>query len=194
MEDAGSDLNEATLAIEGDGSVVLGMDTEEEAGGLLVARAGDGAFHQATSSPGAVEFGEEIDAPELEVARLNEPEGKVGGGEHGVADGCGSGGDLGEPYAGLGFFEVREVGSGGMVLRAVGEKGIAGDETGEGFEQGGCADDSEGRRVRRGAFAQSNRGCESHGVRISHDVWARERDATECSVVRIVVGDARDGL
>lgn len=134
MEGAGSDLNEAAFAVEGDGSLVFGMDAEEKSGGLLVASAGDGACHQATSCFGTVEFGEEIDAPEFEIARLNEAEGEIGWGEHRVADGGGSGRDLCEPYAGLGIFEVCEVGSGGMVFRAMGEKGIAGDETSEGFE------------------------------------------------------------
>ena len=70
LEGAGSDLNEAVLAVEGDGAEIVGMDAEEKAFGLLVAGAGDSELHHAASGTAAVEFGEEINAPELEVTRL----------------------------------------------------------------------------------------------------------------------------
>jgi hypothetical protein len=176
---AGSDLRETVLAIEGDGSLVFGMDAEEKAGGMLLAGAGDGKLHHAASGSGAVKFGEEIDASELEVARLHEADGEVGRGKHRVADGCGSGGDLGEPGAGLRFFEVGQIGGREVVLRAVCEKGVAGDETSEGFEQGGCRDDGERGRIGGGAFAQREGGCESHGVRISQGIRRRREERPE---------------
>ena len=106
LEGAGSDLNEAVLAVEGDGSEVVGMDAEEKTVGPLLTGAGESELHHAASGTAAVEFGEEIDAPEFEVTRLYEGGGEVGRGEHGVADGCGSGGDFGEPCSCLGFFQV----------------------------------------------------------------------------------------
>jgi hypothetical protein len=154
LEGAGSDLDEAILAVEGDGAEVVGMNAEEKAFGLLAAGVGDSELHHPASGAAAVEFGEEIDAPELEVTRLCEASGEVGCGEHGVADGCGSGGNFSEPCSSLGFFEVGEVGVRDVVLRAVGKEGVAGDEASEGLEQGCCGDESERGCVRGSAFAE----------------------------------------
>src|ERR1700722_16498325 len=73
-----------------------------------------------------------------------------------------------------------------MVLRAVGKESVAGDEAGEGLEQGCCGDESERGRVRGSAFAEDYRLCNRHGIRISRAVrWASSRPSALLKLPKI---------
>jgi hypothetical protein len=168
LEGAGAGFEEAVAAVEGDGAEVSGVCAEQQPGTVEGARVGDGGVHEGLGGAkvgderaGGVRFcerddgrgaeaGEEVDALELDVRRKDGDGGKIGSAEHGVADGCagfvreaeGRAGE-GEGDAGVGVGDGAGVGVSGVVFQGVGDDVGAGEHPGEGFEEGGGAEERE---------------------------------------------------
>jgi hypothetical protein len=176
LEGAGSGFGEAVAAVKGDGAEISGMGAEEEAGAVEGAGVGDGGVHEGLGGAKVgdrrtvgredgrgAEAGEEVDALEFDVGRQDVEGGEFGSTEHGVADGGaglvgeseGGAGD-GEGDASVGMLEVVLVGGDGVMLGGMGGDVGAGEHPGEGFEEGGGADEGERGRVGGGGAAESD--------------------------------------
>jgi hypothetical protein len=129
----------------------------------LFPRTRDCQIHHATAGAGAVKFGEEVDAAQFKVSPVRQSGWKIGRGEHRIADGCGAGLNLGEPSARLRLLKSGLIGGGKMVLPAMGQERVAGDESGKRLEQGGGADERQSGRIRFSAFTD----CRDHFFRIN---------------------------
>jgi len=144
LEGANAHLAEAVALVEAEGATVADVYAEEEAGSAHIAGTGDGGVQQLLSYTGALEFRKQVDALELEVRRAEVLEREVGRGEHGVAHGGIARADDGQPGADAVRGEVFGVRRRDVVPGAVLNDGGAGQEAGEGLQEGGCGDEGEG--------------------------------------------------
>jgi len=156
-EGAGSGFGETVAAVEGDGSVVGGVGSEEEARAVEGAGVGDGRVHEGLAGAlggvddgGAAEAGEEVDSLELDVGGEGGDAGKLGCGEHGEAYGgvwfdveAARRAGEGEGDTRVGVLEVGGVGFGGVIFGGVREDVGSGKHPGEGFEEGSCTNEGE---------------------------------------------------
>ncbi len=155
LEGTGAGFDETVAAIEGDGAGVAGVGAEQEAVAAKGVGVGDGGVKQGLRGAEAffanaklvhdgcgAEAGEEVDALEFDVGGQDVEGGELGSAKHGVTDGSAAG-DRGESDAGCGIGEVGLVGGGDVVFGAVRDDVRAGEHPGEGFEEGGRADEGE---------------------------------------------------
>jgi len=190
-EGAGTDLDEAVTAVEGDGALIAGVGAEEQALGAEGTGVRDGGIEEGLAAAqtgdrltGIVEDGsrtgaearKEIDALEFNVAGADDVGREFRSDHHRKADGH-IRSSLGESDTSCGLREVFGVGSSGLVLGAEGEDVRAGEHPGVGLKKSGGADEGERGSISGSGGAKSER----------FDLWRRERD-----VVRL--GGVRHGL
>jgi len=162
---AGAGFGEAVAAVKGDGAVVIAVGAEQEPLAAESAGIGDGRIHEGLRGldawsvgdrrGGGAEARKEVDALELDIRRVRGNAGEIGRGEHGVANGDVGAGDS-EGDAGSRLGEVAGIGLGCVVLGAEGDDVRAGKHPGEGFEDGGGADQRERFGIGERGWAQSD--------------------------------------
>lgn len=141
LELAGADDFEAVATVEAEGGMVLAVDAEQEAGCAALASFVHGPAQQGSARAVPLKAMEHVDALEFEVAGLGR-NGEIGLAEDGVAGG-GCSGRFRQAACGLGAFEPGCVHVGGVLVLAVEEDVLAGEDVGVAFEKGGLADEGE---------------------------------------------------